>query len=502
VVRWLVVCAIACSSERTPSVQEGSATPVARDAGAVAAPRQVTHLGWLYQQLCALTSDHKVRCWGDGKATPVEREAPAKLVSLGFNHGLDRDKNLWRVQGAFAHKPIEKVRAFDDSGSQYLVTAFADGKLQVTGPKKHMPPAEGYDYFVTASIPDVTDAVQVVTTSWNFGTKSLPYSCALRASGAIACWYKELALLPPPEILGTQLVVGGKHVCALDRERKVHCWTSHDMSGPPTLRSIPGLAGARTIVGGGSADPDGQGRICVLFEDGAVACAEVAKYLIGDPAIDPPKRIANLPTATALFVGSGFTCAAVRDGGVMCWGQNQVGQLGDGTLMDREQPVRVKYLLDDRLPPAETGFGTEPQSSVEMDWSGLPTACTRPTEARGVRVVSAYAVREPKHLGIYLASYRLDPKRLRDEMRGQQTRLELGLDREPRIDVGTYTYRGTDRSLTIRRKVGREWRGADHGEGDHLELTVLGKAWVCGALHTKNAPPAPIAARVLDVVGE
>lgn len=42
--------------------------------------------------------------------------------------------------------------------------------------------------------------------------------------------------------------------------------------------------------------------------------------------------------------GSEFNCALDAGGGVWCWGQNNQGQLGDGTSTDRPAPVRVSGL--------------------------------------------------------------------------------------------------------------------------------------------------------------
>jgi alpha-tubulin suppressor-like RCC1 family protein len=41
--------------------------------------------------------------------------------------------------------------------------------------------------------------------------------------------------------------------------------------------------------------------------------------------------------------GELHTCALLADGSVECWGNNQGGQLGDGTLMDSPLPVVVKF---------------------------------------------------------------------------------------------------------------------------------------------------------------
>ncbi len=42
-----------------------------------------------------------------------------------------------------------------------------------------------------------------------------------------------------------------------------------------------------------------------------------------------------------MSVGSRHTCARRMDGAVHCWGANEVGQLGDGTMTDRLTPTVV-----------------------------------------------------------------------------------------------------------------------------------------------------------------
>lgn len=58
-------------------------------------------------------------------------------------------------------------------------------------------------------------------------------------------------------------------------------------------------------------------------------------------------RIHLFPTGvagTALALADDHTCALISEGGVMCWGRNDYGQLGIGSTANIDRPERVGLL--------------------------------------------------------------------------------------------------------------------------------------------------------------
>jgi alpha-tubulin suppressor-like RCC1 family protein len=141
------------------------------------------------------------------------------------------------------------------------------------------------------------------------------------------------------------------HTCALTTVSDVVCWgynsTGQLGDGTTTSRPAPvlvtGLSETITAVSVGA------GHTCALTDSGRVLCWGVnTDGQLGTgatPDRHTPTPVAGLPvTVVAVAAGGNHTCALLKTGGAMCWGANDHGQLGDGSLASAPEPVPVSGL--------------------------------------------------------------------------------------------------------------------------------------------------------------
>ena len=127
-------------------------------------------------------------------------------------------------------------------------------------------------------------------------------------------------------------------VCGVTPEGEVYCWGSGTELEPGQMQ----LVGVQQVVGG-------QMHFCALMQAGGVKCwgynhnGQLGFGIADNDSYDAVDVTGLQSGVTALAAGEFHTCA-VRTGEVWCWGDNHFGQLGDGTEEDRSQPVRVAGL--------------------------------------------------------------------------------------------------------------------------------------------------------------
>jgi cysteine-rich repeat protein len=155
---------------------------------------------------------------------------------------------------------------------------------------------------------------------------------------------KPVAVLDLPEGV-TALAAGLEHMCAIASD-KLYCWGNNSnyqlgvslFANKNRAFAVPGVGNGPLAVAAGYA------HTCAVDAAGAVLCwGQNADGQLGDGT--KTKRASATPasvltsSATMLALGDKHSCAADNAGAVWCWGNNDQGQLGDGTTDGRLQPT-------------------------------------------------------------------------------------------------------------------------------------------------------------------
>jgi len=198
------------------------------------------------------------------------------------------------------------------------------------------------------------------------------HTCALTSTGGVKCWGENYSGQLgdgttidgsiPKNVSGLTsgviaISAGGSHTCALMNGGEVQCWGdgSNGQLGDGTLAGnpiggvlrpvdIPGFYSGVALVSAGGF------HTCLLLNTGGVKCWGDHSYgQLGNwPSISTriPADVSGLTSdVIAVSAGERHTCAITTAGGVKCWGDNNDGQIGDGSYVSiRWTPVDVSGL--------------------------------------------------------------------------------------------------------------------------------------------------------------
>jgi alpha-tubulin suppressor-like RCC1 family protein len=231
---------------------------------------------------------------------------------------------------------------------------------------------------------DGTDAAMNATPGAVVGLSGTPtaitagdsHACALLSGGTVQCWGWDesgqlgngtttasgVATPAPVNVSGlsgaTAVAAGAAFTCALVADGAVECWGGNagDLGNDTTVNSstpvmVSGLSGVTSIAAAGW-------HACAILADGSVDCwgytslnqnEEFGNDATVGNGTTTPVAVPGLSGAYAiavggnLFEGQDFTCAALSAGSVECWGYNEDGQLGDGTMTSSLVPMTVQW---------------------------------------------------------------------------------------------------------------------------------------------------------------
>ncbi|MCL2823048.1 MAG: hypothetical protein FWD57_03575 [Polyangiaceae bacterium] len=143
----------------------------------------------------------------------------------------------------------------------------------------------------------------------------------------------------------------GWNACALTSAGGVMCWGEAWDGDQTFANDEPDAANAfpRPISGlesGVSSVSVGSGHICAVTEQGGVVCWGRNPWgQLGDGTTNDrlvPTPVVGLGSGvSAVAAGLWHTCALTKAGGVKCWGWNVAGQLGNKSTTEMHVPVQV-----------------------------------------------------------------------------------------------------------------------------------------------------------------
>ena len=160
----------------------------------------------------------------------------------------------------------------------------------------------------------------------------------------------------PVEVVGATYVVavsaGESHTCALHGAGTMSCWGWNviGMLGDGTTADSPTPVPVAGVSDAVQLDL-GYQFACALRATGQVVCwGNNSSGQLGDGTSGTerhaPTLVLGLSDAVQVAAGNQHACAVRATGGVVCWGNNSYGELGDGTFDLRSTPVAVAGLAD------------------------------------------------------------------------------------------------------------------------------------------------------------
>jgi len=208
---------------------------------------------------------------------------------------------------------------------------------------------------VLAAVVTLIAAAVVGVAVWPDGSKSRPSEDVARSTSK--------SLDAAGDVPIRALSAGTINVCAAGQDGTAYCWGSvgiddgpEKVAGPPNVTAIVSDVGTYCAIGGGDLYCWGS------YEHGELGNGMVGKIGDSEPT---PQKVEGLSNVTSVAIESGTVCA-VASAAIYCWGDNPVGQLGNGTTEPSARPVRVEGL--GAATSVTMGFGTVCAVAADEAW--------------------------------------------------------------------------------------------------------------------------------------
>ncbi|MCI0554736.1 MAG: hypothetical protein L0287_27630, partial [Anaerolineae bacterium] len=319
---------------------------------------------------CALTSEGGVKCWGSntqgrlGDGTSTDRTTPVNVIGLMSGASA--------VSAGGAH-----TCALTTAGGVKCWGKNANGQLGDGSTTQRLTPVD---------VSGLTSGVSAISTGGE-------HTCALTTSGGVKCWgdnlYGQLGdgtntdRNIPVNVSGltsgvSAISVGENHSCAVLTTGALKCWgrNAYGQLGDNSTIDNNVPVNVNGLTSGVSAVSGGEFHTCALLTTGGLKCwGRNTQGQLGDGTTtqrNTPVDVSGLTSGvSSVSSGGDHTCARTTTAGAKCWGDNEDGQLGDGTNTDRTTPVNVSGLTSGVSALASGGeHACAVVSSVVKCWGG------------------------------------------------------------------------------------------------------------------------------------
>jgi len=296
---------------------------------------------------CGLTSDGSPFCWGSNASGQLGAESTPRGAPV----------------------PVSTALKFAsiDAGAEHTCALTNDGKAYCWGRNDRGQLGDGTTTFRFAPVAVTGDHTFRRIAAGGF---SIGHTCAVSSGDEAYCWgdnergqlgigmgpvtAADLTPHPVParvtgEVAFAAVTAGlGRHSCGLTSAGAAHCWGENSFgalgNGTALHSSTPilvsgGFAFAQVIAGGFI------GHTCGLTASGAAHCwGENEVGQVGDGSMTDrmePSAVAGGLSFTSLDAGFRHTCGRATNGTVYCWGSGGAGQLGINSTSATAAPTKV-----------------------------------------------------------------------------------------------------------------------------------------------------------------
>ena len=303
--------------------------------------------------VCAILDDGSLYCWGQnsegtvGDGSTSDRTSPTRTMTPTSSSVSS---------ASIGHTTACAVM---DDGSLYCWGSGQYGALGLGNNISHLTPQmvgndpSSYQGGNGSLVTDISvDVIPMVTA----GSE---HTCALTYNGTVWCWGGNhmgqlgvgdtLTRTTPVEVAlpngsrSTLIDAGGYHTCSIMQDNTVMCWGDIEGAVPSVLPYHVQMPPNSTV----NSISVGSHHACVIMDNATIWCwgpnwqGEIGDGTTNSSSAPSLVHLPQYESPISVSAGHLATCAAMDSGNAYCWGNGNLGQIGNALFADTSTPVQV-----------------------------------------------------------------------------------------------------------------------------------------------------------------